>query len=71
MLLKSAFVLTVLASVVLAQVPPHHKINGFVPPKLYGKQQLKNEEMPRGFEHKPKQVTILFSKIFLSTMEAT
>jgi hypothetical protein len=44
MLLKSAFVLTVLASVALAQVPPHHKINGFVPPKLYGKQQLRNAQ---------------------------
>ena len=48
--------LVALASLASAQPPPHHKVNGFVPPKRFGKVQLENEEMPRGFEVKAKQV---------------
>ena len=45
-----------LASLASAQPPPHHNVNGFVPSKRYGKEQLQNEEMPRGFEVKAQQV---------------
>ena len=45
-----------LASLASAQPPPHHKVNGFVPSKRYGKEQLQNEDMPRGFEVKAQQV---------------
>ena len=56
---KALAFVTVLASVALAQIPPHHKVHGFVPEKRYGKHQLVNDELSHGIATKHEQVSML------------
>jgi len=57
---KALAFVTVLASVALAQIPPHHKVHGFVPEKRYGKHQLVNDEIPHGIATKHQQVYFFY-----------